>query len=129
MSFHKNDRKFQSKKGKSFPGNPGYNEGRFARAIAVALREEFGAGPSAIKTVARLTEANERAARNWFEGKNGPNGEYLIGLLRHSDAVLKVLLRLAGRHDLVVTASLAALKAQLLDTVRVIEELQQDGPA
>src|SRR6266404_7436328 len=74
MSFHKNDRKIQSKKGKSFPGELAHSDELFNQAVASALREEFGGGPSAVKTVARLTEANERAVRNWFEGSNGPSG-------------------------------------------------------
>ena len=42
MSFHNSDRKIQSKKGKSFPGNAEHNGGLFAQTIAMALREEFG---------------------------------------------------------------------------------------
>jgi hypothetical protein len=43
------------------------------RAIALALKAEFGATSSALKTVAQLTRSNERAVRNWLEGKNGPS--------------------------------------------------------
>lgn len=124
MSFHNSDRKIQSKKGKSFPGNAGYNGRLFAQTIAVALREEFGAGPSAVKTVARLTEANERAARNWIEGKNGPNGEYLIGLLRHSDVVLEAVLALADRSDRALAVSLDGLRLHLVEAVAAIDQLQ-----
>jgi hypothetical protein len=33
-----------------------------------------------MKVVVNLTGANERAVRNWFDAKNGPNGEFLIAL-------------------------------------------------
>jgi len=126
MSFHKSDRKFQSKKGKSFPDRAAHNGQRFAEAIARALKEEFGAGPSAVKTVARLTEANERAARNWLEGKNGPNGEYLVRLIRNSDVVLESLLALAGRSDRALIINLDGLRAQLVETIAAIDEAHSE---
>jgi hypothetical protein len=124
MSFHNSDRKIQSKKGKSFPGNAEHNGGLFAQTIAMALREEFGGGSSAVKTVARLAESNERAARNWFEGKNGPNGEYLVRLLRHSDVVLEAVLTLADRRDRALSVSLRDLRVHLVQTVAAIDHLQ-----
>jgi hypothetical protein len=36
--------------------------------------------------------------RNWFDAKNGPSGEYLIRLIRHSDEVLDSFLALAGKR-------------------------------
>ena len=85
MSFTENDRKIQSESGKSFPTSNEHARPLFVKTIALALKEEFGGGPSAIKTAARLTRANERTVRNWFEAKNGPSGENLIPLLRYSD--------------------------------------------
>jgi hypothetical protein len=122
MSFQSSGRKFQSKNGKSFPDGPAHNGGRFAEAIARALKEEFGAGPSAVKTVARLTNANERAARNWLEGKNGPNGEYLVRLIRNSDVVLESLLALAGRSDRALTIKLVGLRAHLVEAISAIDD-------
>jgi len=122
MSFHNSDRKFQSKKGKSFPGQTVHSGGPFAQAIAGALRQEFGGGPSAVKTIARLTDANERAARNWLEGKNGPNGEYLVRLMRHSDVILKTLLVLADRSDLVLATKLDGLRLHLAEAIAAIDE-------
>ena len=40
----------------------------------------------------------ERAVKNWFQAKKGPNGESLIKLCRHSDQVLETVLLLAGRE-------------------------------
>ncbi len=125
MSFPENDRKVQSKKGKSFPNREEHTRPPFAQAIALALREEFGGGPSAVKAVAGLTRSNERAARNWFEGKNGPSGESLIRLLQHSDVVLRAVLDLAGRQDIRAVAGLPGLRRQLLDLVATIDSVHR----
>ncbi len=122
MSFTENDRKLQTKFGKSFPDQPLHPS--FTEVIAATLKTEFGGSPSAIKTVSRLTQSNERAVRNWFEGKNGPSGESLISLICRSDAVLKAVLTLAGRGDLVVVVGLADLKTKLIDTIAAIDGLQ-----
>lgn len=121
MSFTENDRKLQSKGGKSFPIDPAGQP--LALAIAGALKAEFGSTPSALKTVAQLTRSNERAVRNWFEGTNGPSGENLVILMRHSDLVLRTVLALADRRDLVVAVGLASLRRQLVDAVAAIDGL------
>jgi ADP-ribose pyrophosphatase YjhB (NUDIX family) len=128
MSFHKNDRKIQPKKGKSFPGEIAHSNELFNQAIASALKEEFGGGPSAVKTVARLTDANERAVRNWFEGANGPSGRSLVRLIRQSDLVLKAVLTMAGRQDRMVMVVLAGLRIQLLEAITAIDGLQGPEP-
>jgi hypothetical protein len=125
MSFTENDRKLQSKSGKSFPVGDHQIGPSFTQTIASALKTEFGGGPSALKAVARITGANERAVRNWFEGKNGPSGENLIILIQHADTALKTVLSLADRRGLVVAASLAGLRRQLVDAVAAIDDLQQ----
>lgn len=121
MSFSKKDRKLQAKNGKTFPV-PITTE-PLAIAIAAALKEEFGNIPSAVKTIARLTRSNERAARNWFEGKNSPSAENLVILMRNSDLILRTVLTLADRHDLVVAVGLAGLRRQLMDAVAAIDGL------
>jgi hypothetical protein len=120
MSRPKNDRKPQSESGKTFQDLD--TEG-FARAIAVALRAEFGATPPALKAVAQMTHSNERAVRNWLEGKNGPSGSNLVILMRHSDRVLRTVLELANRRDLVVAAELTDLRQRLIDVVAEIDSL------
>jgi hypothetical protein len=125
MSFTKNDRNLQPRSGKSFPIGDRQVGPSFIQAITSALRTEFGGGPSGLKTVARFTGANERAVRNWFEGKNGPSGENLIILIQHSDTVLKTVLSLADRRGLAVAASLAGLRRQLVGAVAGIDDLQQ----
>jgi hypothetical protein len=127
MSRRKNDRKFQSGSGKTFQDLD--TEG-FVRAIAVALKAEFGAMPSTLKTVAQLTHSNERAVRNWFEGKNGPSGANLVILMRHSDRVLRTVLELADRRDLVLAVGLTRLRQRLIEAVAEIDSLpRREKPA
>jgi hypothetical protein len=44
------------------------------------------------------TGARERTVKYWFSGERGARGDHLVALARHSDAVLYVVLALAGRH-------------------------------
>src|SRR5262245_16384319 len=120
MSFSKSDRKNQSIRGKSLHSE------RFSDAIARALHREFDQTHSAVKTVVALTGANERAVRNWFEAKNGPNGEFLIALCRHSDQVLETFLLLAGRTDHLRARKLARAKDVLEEMLVLINEIDQD---
>jgi hypothetical protein len=114
MSRPKNDRKFQSESGKTFQD---LDTKGFVSAIAAALKAEFGATPSALKAVAQLTRSNERAVRNWLEGKNGPSGSNLVILMRHSDRVLTTVLELAYRRDLVLAVGLTGLRQRLIDAI------------
>ena len=125
MSFSEKDRKIQSTIGKGFP-LPAAAE-PLASAIAAALEGEFGNTPSALKTVARITRANERAVRNWFEAKNAPSAENLVILMRHSDLILRTVLTLADRRDLVMAVGLVSLRQHLVDTVAAIDELPLDS--
>jgi hypothetical protein len=135
MSRHEIDRKSQSNSGRRFP-HDGHlatamrGEG-FAAAIAAALHEDFGHIGSAIKTVAAITGANERAVRNWFEAKNGPAGFHLLGLMQHSDRVLEVVLILSGRRQVARETELSALCVHLRDMLSRIEGAiarGRDGP-
>jgi hypothetical protein len=92
--------------------------------IAEALRREFGGTPAAVKVVVRLTRANERAVKNWFHAKNGPSGENLVTLLRHSDEVLESVLHLAGRQDLIIARKLTGAREKLREMLEMIDQLQ-----
>lgn len=124
MSFSDKDRKLQSSAGKEFQNRASAEP--LVIAIAAALKEEFGDKPAALKTVARLTRSNERAVRNWFEAKNGPSAENLIMLMRHSDLILRTVLTLADRQDLVMAVGLVALRRHLMDAVAAIDGLPRD---
>jgi hypothetical protein len=63
------------------------------------MRKELGDTHRAIKTVMRWTSASERTVKNWFSGQKGPSGNYLLGLIQESDAVLHALLHAGGRDD------------------------------
>ena len=125
MSFSEKDRKLQSGTGKEFP-IPAATE-PLASAIAAALKAEFGDTPAALKTVARMTRSNERAVRNWMEAKKAPSAENLVILMRHSDLILRTVLALADRRDLVMAVGLVALRRHLMDTVAAIDGLTPDA--
>ena len=91
MSLTNHGRNLRPESEKSLP------HGRFATAIAEALHRECDGLRGGIEMVVQLTGANDRTVRNWFEAKNGPSGELLVALCRHSDEVLDTVLRLAGR--------------------------------
>jgi hypothetical protein len=80
----------------------------------------------AVKAVCRLTGAQERAAKNWFEAKNGPTGYHLIALMAASDAVLDTVLMAAGRPDLIVGKKLADSKHELWKLLSAIHDFQND---
>ena len=120
MSFTKKDRKVQSNSGKTFPE---LSPSMLTAALALALKAEFGAVASSIKTVAKLTNSNERAVRNWFEGKNSPSADNLVILMRHSDQILRTVLELADRRDLMLAVGLSGLRAQLIDVLAAIDEM------
>src|SRR6202007_2237408 len=128
MSFTKNDRNLQPRSGNAFPiGDDRQIGPSFIQAITSALKTEFGGGPSGLKMAARFTGANERAVRNWFEGKNGPSGENLIIHIQHSDQDLNTVHSPAARRALGVAASLAGLRRQLVGAVAAIDDLQQSA--
>lgn len=77
-----------------------------------------------MKTVVALTGTNERAVRNWFEGKNGPSGQHLVELVRHSDAVLEAFLILAGRERLLTAKLLVDAKDTLVEILERIRQLE-----
>lgn len=86
----------------------------FIDAIAAAMLVEWGQAPSALKEIGRITHTNERTVRNWVDGRNGPSGENLVALMRHSDEVLTTVLDLSGRHDLVPASSIMSLRPALV---------------
>ena len=123
MSRSQKDRKLRSNTEKPFPETSaeGFD---FTTAIAHALRRQYGQSPAAVKTVVRLTRTNPRAVRNWFAANNGPNGENLVELVRHSEEVLETVLQLAGRQDLVTARKLAGAREKLREMLEMIDELQ-----
>lgn len=92
----------------------------FSRAIATALHMEVGSTHQAVKITMRWTGASERTAKHWLAGTHGPSGEYLIELLRNSDAVFRAVLTLSGRKKTISDASLVRLREQLMVVVECL---------
>ncbi len=82
----------------------------------------------AIKTVMAYTGAGERTVKNWFEAKNGPNGENLIELVRHSDEVLEAFLLMSGREDILTAKKLVDARSILVEMLEMIDRLQASDP-
>ena len=77
----------------------GRDDGRtYAASLAAALRVELEGTRGAAKTVMRWTGAGERTVKTWLGGTSGPSGEHLIRLMRHSDAVFAMVVRLSDRN-------------------------------
>ncbi len=127
MSFRKKGRKFRPNSRKTFPRSSDRVETSdgcgFAAVIAEALRETSGGTRMSVKTVMAYTGAGERTVKNWFEGKNGPNGENLVELVRHSDEVLEALLWMAGREDILAGKLLVDARDKLAEMVEIIDQL------
>ncbi len=132
MSFRKKARKFRPVSGKTFPqssARASSTEGhKFVEVIAETLREAFGGTRRSVKTVMAYTGARERTVKNWFEGKNGPNGENLVELVRHSDEVLEALLSMAGREDILAGKLLVDARDKLAEMLEIIDQLQTVDP-
>ena len=133
MSFRKKGRKFRTVSGNNFQklsddvaASDGYE---FAAVIAETLRETFGGTRMSVKTVVAYTGAGERTVKNWFEGKNGPNGENLVELVRHSDEVLEALLLMAGREDILAGKLLIDTRDKLVEMLEIINQLQAGDSA
>lgn len=113
------------KKGRRFLKNGPHRLGneRFAGDIGEALRAELGGSHQTIKTIMNWTGASERTIKNWLSGSNGPSGRHLIELIRHSDAVCSLVLRMAGRDEALTTAQLADLRTRMVGVISEIERL------
>ncbi len=90
------------------------------------LKRAYGGRHSAVKIVAAAVGANERAVKNWFDGKNGPNGENLLRLVVHSDAMLVGFLALAGKEEIVLSLEVDRVVAALEASLREIRKLRRD---
>ncbi len=72
----------------------------YAGALGAALRSEFAERRHAAKILGRWTGAHERTIKTWLAGTACPNGDHLIALVAHSDAVLETVLAASRRTDL-----------------------------
>jgi hypothetical protein len=123
MSLAKKDRNFRSDSRSYFRNPHRLTSVGFSKAVSGALHREYGRTHAAVKTVVSVTEANQRAVKNWFDAKNAPRGHHLIELLRHSDCVLEMVLEASGRRDILLGKKLVDSRAALVRMVALIDEL------
>ena len=128
MSFRNKGRKFRTKNSKTFLKSSvrisTIENHQFIKIMAETLQESFGGTGASVKTVMAYTGAGERTVKNWFEGKNGPNGKNLVELTRHSDSVLEAFLWMAGREDILAGKILVDARDVLAKMLETIHELQ-----
>jgi hypothetical protein len=127
MSLTKKDRSFRSDDGNTFPpAAAGQGDTTFAVGMAAALRRAYGGRHSAVKLVAGAVGANQRAVRNWFDAKNGPSGEHLVRLVRHSDEMLDSFLALAGKRRQTASLDIARARIALERALVELREIDTD---
>ena len=115
------------KKCKSFPKRRRQHLGApdYAAEIAKALRSELGGSHQCVKTVRKWTGANERTVKYWLAGTNGPSGEHLIAMIRHSDQVCGLVLRSAGRHEALASIRLAGARQRHVAAIAEIDRFDR----
>lgn len=102
-------------------GNSFLAQKQYAAEIARALHTELGETHQATKTLMRWTNANERTVKNWLAGNNGPRGEHLVALVKHSDLALAAFLGMAGRPHALTASELPSLRQKLQVAVEGID--------
>jgi hypothetical protein len=110
------------KAGRNFPGANDLHA-IYAARIGEILREELGSTHQAQKTLMRWTGANERTAKNWLAGVNGPSGEHLLQLIRNSDRVFECVLELADRKVMLVDCKLAEVMHALQQAAELLGQI------
>lgn len=95
----------------------------YRKAVASALTDELGGAGRAAKATIKWTGVTERTAKNWISGSYGPSGEHLIGLMKHSDTVMDVVLNLAGRHETLAMQRLEVVRRDVREVLKVLEAI------
>lgn len=94
-----------------FPMKPrAISDAEIAQIVAEALRRDFGDTPSSIKHIGRVTNANLRAIRNWYEARNAPSSGHLLLLAKSSPSILEFFLRQIGGEQLLDAFTLFSSK-------------------
>ncbi|WP_420861939.1 hypothetical protein [Algirhabdus cladophorae] len=105
------------------------SQAEYREAISAALVHDLGGAGRAAKTITKWTGVNDRTAKNWILGYYGPSGEHLIELMRHSDTVLAVVLKLAGRDNALAEEQVKHFRHELrvvLDSLDAIYGTQDE---
>lgn len=99
------------------------DESAFAAIMAEALTEGLGPTHQAVKIAMRWTGASERSVKHWLAGTHAPRAIHLLGLIRHSDEVLRRLLIASGRRDALIALEVSALRGCLIETLAFLDKL------
>lgn len=99
----------------------------FAAIMAEALTEGLGSTHQAVKIAMRWTGASERSVKHWLAGTHAPRAIHLLGLIRHSDEVLRRLLIASGRRDALIALEVSALRGRLIETLAFLDKLFPDA--
>lgn len=94
----------------------------YAYAISCVLRSELGSSSRATKTLTSWTGATDRTVKDWMSGRYGPSGQHLIALAGRCDAVLSLVLVMAGRHRCSLAGDLATIRLALQAAAERLEE-------
>jgi hypothetical protein len=108
-------------------GNSFLAQKQYAAEIARALHTELGETHQAAKTLMRWTNANERTVKNWMAGSNGPRGEHLVALVKHSDLALAAFLEMAERPLALTASELPTLRQKLQVMIEGIDSYLCEG--
>lgn len=98
--------------------------GKFSSEIAAALQKASVEKGVHVKTVAAWTGANERTVKNWFSGQYGPSGEHLVVLARHSDDVLRAILAIMDREDLLMAQEIVEIEKRINRLSKLLDEVK-----
>jgi hypothetical protein len=127
MSFPKNGPKFSVQNPENlFTSKASHDGPPFIDADRrKPCRSEWGPTPFARlrKSAASRRPTSARSATG-STVDNGPSGENLVALVRHSDAVLETVLGLSGRQYLLPVAGILGLRDQLDALVHAIDDLR-----
>ena len=75
-----------------------------------------------------MSAANERAARNWFDARNGPSVEHLVMLILHSPVVAEVVLAPSVQFALVSAKLAVNAKDRARQTLVLLDDLTENDP-
>jgi hypothetical protein len=71
------------------------------------------------------TGAGERSVKNWLAGISGPSGQHLIEPIRHSDAVLEILLAASGRQQIVAAMKLVDARSKIAELLAELDAMME----
>lgn len=111
------------KKGKTFPFGTSAQLPPYAETIARALKQELAISKASAKTLMRWTGAGERTVKNWLKGANGPSGQHLMALMKHSDLVYSAVHNLVRPDGQELRSRLREVKSVLGHTLALMADI------